>query len=198
MPYLIQRIVPPENLLIRPRVSYRVSELVFEFLNKKVLSLAGIMQSPHFTFNLVLSFNKGCPQDKAILNKSPYHRADMIYLSQKGFRVYNKVNKIAHLGAYGEKINENISPQDYALVVFEMFADYLLLNYKSIKKEILDQAWSQFNFLQLDQFPFPAPFEDQQYIMDKGKYMMEWNDYLTRQNDKWIVVKEEYKNRYGF
>lgn len=198
MPYLIQRIVPQEDLFIRPRVSYRVSEIVFEFLNEKVLYPSGIMQSPHYNFNLVLSFNRYRPQRLGSGQNSPYSHEECIYWSQKGFRLYDKVNKIAHLWAYGSQIHENMMPQDYAKMVFEMFADFVLVNFKSIKKETLDLYWSQFNFLRLDEFPFPAPFEEQKYVMDKGKFMSEWSDYLTRQEDKWVLVRDQYKSRFGF
>jgi len=28
--------------------------------------------------------------------------------------------------------------------------------------------------------------------------MTEWSDFLNKKDDKWILVKDEYKERYGF
>ena len=198
MPYLIQRIVPQENLLIRPRVSHRISELVFDHLNIRVLRPLGIMQSSQYSFTIVLSFNKGAQNTLRTTYRSPYSKDGWHYLPQKGFRIFNKTQKVAHLTAYGEHIDERLAPPDYSLMVFEMLADFLLYNFKSIDKDKLDQAWSEFNFLQLDELPFPAPFEEQQYVMDKGKYMTEWSDFLNKRDDKWIVVKDAYVSRFGF
>jgi len=198
MPYLIQRIVPQENLLIRPRVSHRVSELVFDHLNSRVLRPLGIMQSQQFSFTIVLSFNKGALSSLRTTYKSPYSKQGRHYLPQKGFRIFNRTQKVAHLTVYDEHLDERIAPPDYSEMVFEMLADFLLYNFKSINREILDNAWSEFNFLQLDELPFPAPFEEQKYVMDKGKYMTEWSDFLNKKDDKWILVRDEYKSRFGF
>ena len=198
MTHLIQRIVPQKNLLIRPRVSFKISESIFEFVNSRILKPQDIMQSPKFNYTLVFSFHKGVPARLKATQRGLYNSSHRIYLAQKGFTVFDKTQKIAHLSAYGDDIDEKMAPQEYSRLVFEMIADFLLLNFKSVKSEKLEQVWSEFNFLQLDQFPFPAPFEEQRYVMDKGKYMTEWSDFLNKKDDKWILVKDEYKERYGF
>jgi hypothetical protein len=197
MPHLIQRIVPQENLLIRPRVSFRVSELIFEFVNERVLEPQDIMQSSKFNYTLVLAFHRGLPS-RLRNHFGPYNTPQRIYLSQKGFTIFDKTQKIAHLSVYGEDIDEKLSPQEYSRLVFEMLADFLLNNFKSVRQERLEQAWAEFNFLQLDQFQFPASFEEQRYVMDQDKYMTEWSDFLNKKDDRWILVKDQYKERYGF
>lgn len=61
-----------------------------------------------------------------------------------------------------------------------MFADYLLFNYKKLKKETFDNFEKQLDFSHIESFPFPADYDDQKYI--------EWD------ND---ISKQKYIRHYG-
>jgi hypothetical protein len=198
MTFIIRRLVGQENLLKRPRVSSKVSEYVFGYLNDKLLIPLNIMQSNKYVYDLTLSFNFRLPKANTILYKSPFSTAKRIFIPQKGFRIFEKTNKTAHLTVLAEDIDENTTPKEFALLIYDMFADFLLYNFKKISKEEIDQLKAKIDFSKIEKYKFPAPFSEQDYILDKGKYMVEWNDFLNKREDKWIIVKDEYLKHYGF
>jgi hypothetical protein len=180
MAFVIHRIVGQNELLERPRVSHKISEYVFDFIDKNILSTNNIMQSNKFIYVLTLSFSFGIPTNHKIIYRSPYSTDKRLYVPMRGFRVFEKVTKNAHLTVVADDINQNIKPNDYAILVYRMFADYLLLNYKKLKKETFDNFEKQLDFSHIESFPFPAAYDDQKY--------MEWD------ND---ISKQKYLRHYG-
>jgi len=135
MAFIIDRIVGQADLLKRPRVSYKISEYIFEFINDQILKPANILQSDKYIYEWTLSFSFKIPVNHKILYKSPYSTGTRLYVPHKGFRTFEKITKNAHLSVVADDINQDIMPEDYALVVYNMIADYLLYNYKKLKKE---------------------------------------------------------------
>ena len=197
MPFSINRIVGREDLLERPRVSYKISEYVFDFINEKILKPANILQSDNYIYEFTLSFDFGIPVNHKVIYKSPYATDKRLFVPQKGFRTFENVTKNAHLTVIADDINQDIKPTEYAFVVYEMLADYFLYNYKKLKKETFDKFKGQLDITKINSFPYPAPFDHQKYIMDGSTYVKEWNDYLNKKEDKWIVIKDEYLKHYS-
>ena len=201
MAFKINRIIglgPVDELLKRPRVSHKISEYVFEYINEHILKPSNILQSEKYIYEWTLSFGFGIPKKGFILYKSPYSTDKRVYIPHKGFRTFEKVTRNIHLSVFSDDINQDITPAKYAVIVYEMFADYLLYNYKKLKKETFDRAKDKFDISIINSFPFPAPFEEQKYIMDDNKYLLGWQqDYATKDDEIWIVPEVEYKKHYG-
>jgi hypothetical protein len=137
MSFSINRIVGLEDLLKRPRVSYKISEYVLGFIDKELLKPANILQSDKYVYEFTLSFDFGIPRPNKILYKSPYATNKRLYIPQKGFTTFERTTKKVHLTFIGDDIEPDIIPTDYADIVYTMLADYLLYNYKKLKKESL-------------------------------------------------------------
>jgi len=199
MASIIDRIVGRADLLKRPRVSYKISEYIFEFINDQILKPANILQSDKYIYEWTLSFSFKIPVNHKILYKSPYSTGTRLYVPHKGFRTFEKITKNAHLSVVADDINQDIMPEDYALVVYNMIADYLLYNYKKLKKETFDQSKERLDISKIKSFPYPAPFEDQKYILDGSRYLLGWHqDYATKEDEIWITPAVDYKRHYGF
>jgi hypothetical protein len=201
MAFVINRIlglVSVDVMLQRPRVSHKISEYVFGFINEHILKPANVLQSDKYIYEWTLSFSFKIPENHKILYKSPYSTDKRLYVPHKGFRTFEKVTKNVHLSVIADDINQNITPVEYAIAVYEMFADYLLYNYKKLKKETFDKAKDKLDISTINSFPFPAPFEDQKYMLDDNKYLLGWHqDYATKEDEIWIVPAMEYKKHYG-
>ena len=168
MNFEIHRITKPSYLLQRPRVSYKVSEYVVEFINKNILEPKRIMQSSSYLYMIALSFSFGIPKDHKIKYRSPYSTDTRLYVPHKGYWTHNKYIKRLHLTVICDDINQETEPQEYAIVVYNMFADYLLFNFKSLKKEMFDNAIKLLDFGFITSFRFPATFKEQKYLLDEG------------------------------
>ena len=101
-----------------------------------------------------------------------------------------------------DDIDQTIQPFEYATVIFKMFSDFLLSNYKRFDKESLDALLPKLDRQYIESFTFPASFEDQQYILDHTEYPIapleygyEWADL-----DKLVTINPriEYLKHYAF
>lgn len=106
------------------------------------------------------------------------------------------------MAVIAEDIDQTIEPFDYATVVFKMFSDFLLTNYKKFDKEILDALLLQMDRQYIESFNFPAGFEEQQYSLDDIEYPIAPLEYGYEWAglDKWVTVnpRAEYLKHYPF
>lgn len=198
MAFSINRIVGLEDLLKRPRVSYKISEYVLDFIDREILKPAKILQSEKYVYNFTLSFSFGIPENNRLTYKGPYATDRSLFVPHRGFTTFEKTTKRAHLTFIGDDIGPDITPTDYACIVYQMLADYLLYNYKKLRKDILDNKMRDLDLKKINSYKHPAPFEQQKYILDESGYVKDWDDYINKRADKWIYIKDEYLKYYNF
>jgi hypothetical protein len=120
-----------KSLLTRPRVSHKVSEYVFDFINENLLKPHKVLQSDKYIFEFTFSFSFSIPKRKFPYT-SIFATDSRLFFSQKGFRTVDKIEKWATLMVIADDIDETITPYEYSTVAFKMFADFLLTNYKKV------------------------------------------------------------------
>lgn len=193
-----------KSLLARPRISHKVSEYVFDFVNENILKPGKVLQSDKYVYVFTFSFSPSIPKNRKVPfpYTSPFATKTRLFFGQKGFRTFEKTEKWATLTVIADDIDQTISPYEYATVVFKMYADFLLSNYKKFKKEEFDKLIQKMDRDYIESFAFPASFEDQQYSLDDIEMPViplshgyNWVDI-----DKWekINPKVEYLKHYPF
>jgi len=145
-----------------------VSEYVFDFINENLLKSNKVLQSDKYVYIFTLSFSPSIPKNRKFPfpYKSPFATETRLFFGQKGFRTFEKVEKWATISVIADDIDQSITPHEYATVVFKMFADFLLNNYKKFDKEVFDKLILQLDKTYIESFAFPASFGDQQYSLD--------------------------------
>jgi hypothetical protein len=171
MSILIQRSFSPDykSLLKRPRISYKVSEYVFEFINDNLLKPLKVLQSDKYIYKFTFSFSFSIPE-REFPYTSPFATNRRLYFSPRGFRTFEKIEKWATLVVISDDIDQTILPYEYATIVFKMFGDFLLTNYKKFDKNTLDKMLADMDNQYIDSFAFPASFEEQRYLLDDIEY----------------------------
>jgi hypothetical protein len=156
------------SLLARPRISHKVSDYVFDFINENILKPNKVLQSDKYVYVLTLSFSPSIPKNRKspFPYTSPFATKTRLFFGQNGFRTFEKVEKWATLTVIADDIDESITPYEYATVVFKMLADFLLSNYKKFDKGIFDKLILQLDKNYIESFAFPASFDEQQYSLD--------------------------------
>lgn len=154
-----------KSLLARPRISHKVSEYVFDFVNEHLLKPNNVLQSDKFIYEFTFSFSFSIPKRKFPYT-SPFATDKRLYFSQKGLRTFEKTEKWATMIVVADDIDQTIMPYEYATVVFKMFADFLLTNYKQFDKATFDSLILKLDKNHIESFAFPASFEKQQYSFD--------------------------------
>jgi hypothetical protein len=98
-----------------------------------------------------------------------------------------------------DDINQDIKPYEYALVVFDMLADYLVYNYKKLNKPAFDFVRNGMDQKFIQSFRYPAPFGEQQYSLDESRYGLKFIGSGEKVEDSIIISpREEYLKHYPF
>jgi hypothetical protein len=200
MNFEISRITDADlvSLLQRPRVSFKISEYVLSFLDETILKPNRILQSDKHIYWFTLSFSFSIPNPNRILYKSPFSSKTRLFVPHKGFRTVEG-KKWAFLSVIADDINQDIKPYEYALVVFDMFADYLLYNYKKLNKPDLDNLRNGMDQRYIQSFRYPAAFGEQQYSLDESRYGLKPIGPGEKVEDSIIISpRDEYLKHYPF
>ena len=155
--------------MTRPRVSHKVSEYVFDFINENLLKPSKVLQSDKYIYEFTFSFSFSIPKRKFPYT-SPFATDTKLYFSQKSFRTVDKIEKWATMMVIADDIDQTITPYEYSTIVFKMFADFLLTNYKKFDKVIFEELLVKMDRHYIESFNFPASFEEQQYSLDDIEY----------------------------
>lgn len=193
-----------KGLLTRPRVSHKVSEYVFNTINENLLKPSKVLQSDKYIYKLTLSFSFEIPKKRKFPfpYTSPFATSTRLFFPQKGYKPFEKIEKWATLGVIADDIDETITPFEYAKIVFIMFADFLIYNYKKFDKKMFDDMIVKLDKNYINSFDFPASFEEQKYSLDDIEYpvipLSEGFAYVDMSN--WIKInpRVEYLKHYEF
>jgi hypothetical protein len=148
----------------RPRVDYKVSEYVFEYINKNILEPKKIMQTlcykVHIFFDLTVEQRH---------EHSKYYAENSKFGSWRSVPYYRSADKYVYLFCHSTELNEDLKPKEYANIVYDMIGAYLIKYYKRITKEIMDKNIIGIDFTQIEKYKYPAAFKDQKYNGDGFK-----------------------------
>lgn len=214
-------------LLNRPRISIKVDEYVWGMIEKNIVVPKKIMQSNLYDYYLFVALGKYSPEtcrafpfspyngslkDTATLStyKNPskcYKCADFIggverttWFSPEKFWT-NEGNKFILVSAYTQNVSENMTPHQYADLLFDAFAATLLHNFKKLKKSEFDELKTHIEQDVICSFPFPAPFSEQKYQGDDNYFRITRLGSPPGVNDEIIIdipnVEKFYKQHYN-
>ena len=185
-----------QALIHRPRVSFMISEYVWKYIYEKYLLKLRLMSEEKYNYNIFLSFNKYNPNIHKFMFNSAYNHEKCFFWPEPKFRTVNVTDKWLTISLTAECIDENIIPALYASLVYDMFCSLLIILYKKVKKEELDNLKAGLDYEYINSFPFPAPFEEQKYLTDDGVISMT-HDSGKKRITKLLNVKEEYLKHWG-
>lgn len=185
-----------QALIHRPRVSFKISEYVWKYIYENYLFILRLMPEDKYNYSICLSFNKYNANIHKFMFDSPYNQKKCFFQPSPKFRIENGQTKWAMIGLTAECVDENINPSLYASLVYDMFCAQLIVLYKKVKKEELDNLKAGLDYEYINSFPYPASFEEQRYLTDEQVIS------LTHDNGKERVtqllnMKDEYLKYWG-
>lgn len=185
-----------QALIHRPRVSYKISEYVWKYIYENYLFKLKLMSEDKFNYHILLTFAKYNPDIHKFMFKSPYNREKCFFRPSPNFRKV-KITKCLVIGLTGECVDENISSSLYASLVYDMFCAQLIVLYKKVKKEDLDKLKTGLDYEYINSFPYPAPFEEQRYMIDNQPTLTTIYDNGKERFIEQLNIKEEYLKYWG-
>jgi hypothetical protein len=181
-----------ELLYKRPRIDYRISEYVVEYINKNVLKprkIAILEYGKYYALSIkFFHLNKGAHEtdcnEQIAYKHSEYNTENTKYSSYSSYT--RETGRTLYLDCASTKIHENIRPKEYANIVYDMIGAFLVKRrYKTITKEIMDKYKTQMDYVYIENFKYPAAFKDQEYMND---------EYLVGRD---YDLREDYMKHYG-
>ena len=171
-----------EMLCKRPRVDYRISEYLFEFINQNILIEKKIMQTGEYDFTLFLKMFK--PQEHTFFFDNPYNTKQTKYTPYVNQSIKSKNIKMFCASLL---FNAQMTPKEYVEIVYDMFALYFILRYKKLTKALFDEAKQKIDYDFVNSFEFPAIFENQKYMLDDSSIGI--NPVYDKEQKKWVDEK---------
>jgi len=209
------------TLLSRPRVSIHVDEYIWNFIEENIVKPHKLMRSEKHGYTLSIAFDSFNPKRHRYFSFSPYNgplREGVKTDSETGryFREDfadgkerttwfspNKIwtncgDKVLNVNITAANVSENITPREYADLLFDGIGAALVFNFKRLKRQEFDGLKPKIDWSIVESFPFPASFEEQQYIGDGGKiHVWSWDG----QKETTLVgpysVRELYLEHFG-
>lgn len=78
-----------------------------------------------------------------------------------------------------------------------MFCAQPIVLYKKVKKEDLDKLKTGLDYEYINSFPYPAPFEEQRYMIDNQPTLTTTYDNGKERFIEQLNIKEEYLKYWG-
>jgi hypothetical protein len=197
MAYTIFRIFSrePDELIKRPRVSHKISEYVFEYILSNLLIPHKLLKDDKNDYSITLSFAVYNEEMHKYFSSCIYNTEENKFSPDSKFKIYNNT-KEGFTRVISSIISDKMTPTEYANLVYDMFGALLIEIYpKKISKEKMDELKGGLDHDYIQGFPFPAPFEEQQYTADNSSYFKSENFKTTTEK---ITIKDVYLNHFKF
>ena len=205
----------------RPRVSIRVDEYIWSLIEEHIVKPHKLMRSEKHRYLLKISFHRFDPVRHRYYPLSPYNgplregvkpdsangwypREDFADAEERATwfspdKIWtNCGNKVLDVNIDAANVSASITTREYADLLFDGIGSALVFNFKRLKREEFDALKSEIDWSVVESFPFPAPFEDQQYMGDEGKiHVYSWDG---RQETTLVgpySVRELYLEHFG-
>ena len=187
------------TLFSRPRVSIHVDEYIWSFIEENIVKPHKLMRSEKHGYLLDISFDQFDPAKHRYFPLSSYNGllregVEMDSANRSYFREDfaggkdrttwfspNKIwtncgDKVLNVDIKAANVSENITPREYADLLFDGIGAALVFNFKRLKREEFDGLKPKIDWSIVESFPFPAPFEEQRYIGDEGEiHVYSWD-----------------------
>ena len=186
------------NLLYkRPRIDYRVSEYVFDYINKNILEQNKIMKNGNyricFSFQFYNQENHKYHKDTIFCTENTKYSFHLFTLTENGIK-YKEIM----IFCYSTELTEKITPKEYANIVYDMMGAFLTSKYKKITEETMDKNRKGMDYNLIESFKFPASFENQKYFLDNPSIKKMSVSNGKEVNLIEIDIREKYIEHYGY
>ena len=107
-------------------------------------------------------------------------------------------DKVLNVDIKAASVSENITPREYADLLFDGIGAALVFNFKGSNGRSFDGLKPKIDWSIVESFPFPAPFEEQRYIGDGGKiHVYSWDGRQKKTLVGPYSVRELYLEHFG-
>lgn len=171
----------------RPQTSTQLDQYVWSYIDKEIVQPKKLLQSEKWVYLLVICFDKfdggnyryyqnnrynpnfDIAQDDKYMHTVDWKlkETDCLFSAEK-FWVLAGNTKASHITISSPLADRNITPEQYAGLLYDGFGCFLTCNFKKVKKAELDAIKFGLSKEIINSFPFPVPAPKQGYVNDKN------------------------------
>jgi hypothetical protein len=180
----------PAKMFLRPRIDYRVSEYVWNFINDNLLAPKKVLSKNDLTFTLHLGKTN---------KKAKFHYNSEYNTDDKKFHPASQGSKAKWISIFCsyDGFSETISPTEFAGLIYDMFCSFIIDNFKKITKTECDELKTGMDIDFINSFDFPAPFDNQRYSGDEGGYGGRMINFVPDERAIPYNYRESYLKHFG-
>lgn len=146
-----------------PMISFEVTKYVWDFIEERFLIPKKIWINDKYNRYIIpITLHKFRPN--SYYRENAFNTEETKYTTIK-FSTSKYTTRQAFLSIDSVFIHKNLSPKDWALIVYNSFASLILLYTKRLTKEDFDREKENLDFDIINSFPFPAALEERQNII---------------------------------
>ena len=161
--FKIKYYVWKKNLGDTPKISYKLIEYVWNYIEEKFLVPKKIWVNDKYTYRFALWLQKMSPKDK-YFRETPFNTEETKYDTLK-FRATVNSMKQTSLYVTSTLIDGQTSPNVCASMIYDVFALLILLYTKKLTPEDFIKEKEGLDQTIINSFPFPASIEESNLIV---------------------------------
>lgn len=171
---------------IRPPISYKIREYFERFLTDNVLEKNKIIVDGKWNISLSLLFVDGGSR----------HTLREVYMAKGARTISSEKMKIYEILLPLTIIQEAEDPQLRTIeLMYEAITVFLTSSYKKITVEFMNMLRDKIDMQYLLSLPYPAPFEEQKYLLDEQLFSKQPDGTMRRTTPEEQAQSVGYKGR---
>ncbi|NQX41275.1 hypothetical protein HQN84_20665 [Pedobacter steynii] len=160
----VRTMVERAELENSPKISSEVREYIWQYIFDNLLVQKKVMTDEKYSYSVTLDLNKFNPEIHKFFTDSPFNT------DANKFRPESKLNqqgnlKFANIRVASKEMDKDISPADYANIVYDAFGSFLILISKKIEKSELDELKKGLDYEYINSFNHPATIEECKFFL---------------------------------
>ena len=142
-----------------PKISSKVREYIWQYIFVNLLVQKKVMTDEKYSYSVTLDLNKLNPEIHKFFTDSPFNTDANKFRPEPKFNQQDTL-KFANIRVVSKEIGKDISPTDYANIVYDAFGSFLILISKKIDKSELDELKKGLDYSYINSFNYPATIEE--------------------------------------
>ena len=170
----------------RPPISHKIRDYFEDFITEHVLKSKKIVYGGNWMVLLAIYFVNACP-------KSPDKR---IFFAKRARTISTDKVKMYEVSISVKPIEESNNPLLTTIeLMYEAISAFFTTTYKKVRPEFMATLWKEVDLNYLLVLPYPAPFKDQQYLLDEQLYTIESDGSVRPTTVEELASRGGYKGK---
>ncbi len=189
------------SVLNRPRISMELDRYIWDYIDEKIIKPKKILESDKWVYQIHICFTKYDESKHKFFTNNEYNpnfgdnKLDLVecklgdsdrLFDLRKFRILEGNTKFTIIYVCSPLVAADMTPEQYADLLFDGFGSFLVYNFKKVRKVELDEIKEGLSKDIILSFQFPASLEKQEY----------WDDGDMFADGK--SIREYYKNYFHF